>query len=143
MKHNDGRWLVQLTKFLLVGVANTLVGLGTIWLLIGLAGWNDAPANFAGYVVGLACSFTLNRAWTFRDVGQVLPAMTRFLLVFGVAYAANLAAMFWLRDTIGLNRYWAHALATVPYTALFFIGSRLFVFVRPRQPKAIIDPNAS
>lgn len=143
MMRDQGRWLIQLAKFLLVGVANTLVGLGTIWFLIGLAGWSDAPANLAGYAVGLACSFTLNRAWTFSDSGQVLPALVRFMLVFGVAYAANLATMFWLRDAIGLSRYWAHALATIPYTALFFIGSRLFVFARPVRQQPVIDPRAS
>jgi hypothetical protein len=51
--------------------------------------------------------------------------------------------MFWLRDAMGLNRYWAHALATIPYTALFFLGSRLFVFVRPAREKAVMDPHAS
>jgi hypothetical protein len=51
--------------------------------------------------------------------------------------------MFWLRDEVGLDRYWAHALATIPYTVLFFLGSRLLVFVRPAPQKAVIDPHTS
>lgn len=122
------RWHGQLLRFLLVGLANTAVGLGSIWALIGLAGWNDVPANATGYAVGLTCSFLLNRRWTFAHRGPVWPALWRFLLVFGVAYAANLACMFTLRDALGMDRYLAHAVATVPYTLLFFVGSRLFAF---------------
>lgn len=121
-------WQGQLFRFLLVGIVNTAVGLGGIWVLIGLAGWADLPANAAGYGIGLACSFMLNRRWTFAHRGACWPALWRFVLVFGVAYAANLACMLTLRDAFGVDRYLAHALATVPYTALFFVGSRLFAF---------------
>lgn len=128
-----GGWFVQILRFGLVGVANTMVGLGTIWMLIWAAGWADPAANLMGYVVGLACSFLLNRAWTFRDSGQFGTSLLRFVLVFLVAYAVNLGAMFWFRDTLGVGRYWAHALATIPYTVVFFLGSRLFVFVNPTR----------
>ncbi len=121
-------WQGQLCRFLLVGIVNTAVGLGSIWVLIGLAGWADLPANAAGYGIGLACSFTLNRRWTFAHRGAWWPAFWRFLLVFGVAYTANVACMLTLRDAFHMDRYLAHALATVPYTALFFVGSRLFAF---------------
>lgn len=122
---------VQLLRFLLVGAVNTAVGLGSIWVLIGLAGWSDLPANAVGYAIGLACSFTLNRRWTFAHRGPWWPALWRFVLVFGVAYAANLACLLTLRDAFGVDRYLAHALATVPYTALFFVGSRRFAFRQP------------
>jgi len=125
------RWQGQLLRFLLVGVANTAVGLGCIWALIGLAGWADLPANATGYAVGLASSFVLNRRWTFAHRGALWPALWRFVLVFGVAYAANVAALLALGEGLGLNRYLAHALATVPYTLLFFAGSRLFAFRVP------------
>jgi putative flippase GtrA len=121
----------QLARFLSVGVANTVVGLGTIWALIGWGGWADGPANLAGYMVGLVCSFVLNRRWTFAHEGSWWPALCRFVLVFAVAYAANLVAFFALRDGFSVNPYLAHALATVPYTLLFFIGSRLFAFRSP------------
>lgn len=125
---NSLRWQGQMVRFLLVGVANTMVGLGTIWSLIGLAGWDDLPANAAGYIVGLTCSFLLNRRWTFAHTGAWWQALWRFMVVFGVAYTANLAAMIALRDGLHLDRYMSHALATVPYTLLFFLGSRLFAF---------------
>jgi len=133
-------WRGQVLRFLVVGLANTLVGLGAIWLLIGLAGWTDLQANAAGYAVGLCFSFVLNRRWTFAHQGDWRPALWRFLLVFAVAYGANLLAMMALRDGLQVNRYVAHALATVPYTAIFFLGSRLFAF---RKPVAVRQPTAT
>jgi putative flippase GtrA len=121
-------WYSQLVRFLLVGLVNTGVGLGTIWLLIWTAGWSDMPANAAGYAVGLTCSFLLNRRWTFASDTPWWPALRRFLTVFVVAYSANLLAVVVLRDAGQVNRYLAHALATVPYTIVFFIGSRCFAF---------------
>lgn len=135
-------WAAQLARFLIVGVLNTLVGVGTIWALIGLAGWRDIPANFAGYVVGLICSFILNRRWTFRHRGPWLASAVRFFLVFATAYGANLFAMLLLRDYLAIDRYLAHALATIPYTMIFFVGSRVFAF-RSRHAHSQIDIRTS
>jgi len=73
-------------------------------------------------------SFTLNRSWTFRDYGRLSPAALRFLLAFALAYFANLATVFGLRDLAGVDSYVAQAAGIVPYTALFFVLSRVFVF---------------
>lgn len=128
---------LQLLRFLLVGVANTAVGLGTIFLLKWAAGMDDVPANLIGYLLGLCLSFALNRNWTFGHRGALLPAALRFAAVFAVAYAANLLTVLLLRDVAGLNSYLCHVLAMFPYTALFFIGSRVFVFAsRPESPGA-------
>ena len=127
----------QLLRFLAVGVVNTAVGLGTIFALKALAGWGDIPANVAGYAVGLITSFVLNRQWTFRHQGAWAGALLRFVAVFGVAYTANLLVLLHLRDAWGVNAYLAHALATIPYTVLFFAGSRWFAFrARSFQPRS-------
>ncbi len=119
---------MALLRFLAVGVANTAVGLGSTWALMGLAGLDEAKANAGGYVFGLTCSFLLNRRWTFAHEGAVLPALLRFLLVFGVAYVANLAAVLFAVRGLGVNPYLAQVFGIPPYTALFYLGSRYFAF---------------
>jgi putative flippase GtrA len=128
--------MLQLLRFLVVGVLNTAVGLGTIYLLKWAGGVGDVPANACGYAVGLCVSFVLNRRWTFSDRGRRLPAVLRFLFVFAVAYGCNLAMLLQLRDAWQVDAYLAHALATVPYTLVFFLGSKFFVFrsVAPAIP---------
>jgi hypothetical protein len=50
--------------------------------------------------------------------------------VFCVAYLANLATVMILIGTFAVNSYLAQAIATAPYTALFYLGSRFLVFAR-------------
>ena len=118
-------------KFLMVGVVNTAVGLTVIYGLKWL-GRSDVTANILGYLCGLMVSFTLNRNWTFRHAGTILPAALRFLLVFAVAYLANLGTVLGLIRLLGVNGYVAQTLGIIPYTTLFYLGSRYVAF-RPEE----------
>jgi putative flippase GtrA len=115
-------------RFALVGVANTLIGLFAIYFCKWALGLGDATANVCGYVVGLAASFTFNRGWTFGHTGAVLPALMRFLLIFGLAYLLNLATVLVAIRWFNVNSYLAHAIGIVPYTVFFYLGSRYFAF---------------
>jgi putative flippase GtrA len=122
--------LTRIARFLAVGVLNTFVGLGVIYACKYFGQMGDVPANATGYVVGVVHSFLWNRRWTFAHAGAMLPAAVRFVGVFCVAYLANLATAMAAIDAFGVNSYVAHAIATVPYTTLFYLGSRFVVFVR-------------
>jgi len=126
---------LHFARFVVVGVFNTAIGLACIFAAKALLGWGDLAANAAGYAVGLAVSFALNRSWTFRDRGRISPALLRFLGAFLLAYLANLATVFALRDIGGIDSYVAQAAGIVPYTVLFFLASRAFVFI-DRRPAA-------
>lgn len=53
-------------RFLLVGVVNTLVGCGLMFLLYNLAGWSYRSSSAANYVAGGGvASFFLNKYFTF------------------------------------------------------------------------------
>lgn len=122
--------LTRIARFLAVGVLNTFVGLGVIYACKYFGQLSDVPANAIGYVVGVANSFFWNRRWTFAHAGRILPAATRFFGVFCVAYVANLTTAMIAIGTFGVNSYLAHAIATVPYTVLFYLGSRFFALAR-------------
>jgi len=128
----DARLVVQFVRFVAVGILNTVIGLSFIFAAKALLGWGDLAANAAGYALGLSASFALNRSWTFRDQGRINPALLRFLAAFGLAYLANLLTVFGLRDLMGIDSYLAQAAGVVPYTGLFFLASRSFVFIDRR-----------
>jgi putative flippase GtrA len=117
-----------LLRFVVVGLANTMVGLAMIYLLKWLVGVGDTAANVGGYSLGLAASFLFNRNWTFHHSGAWLPALARFLFVFAVAYAVNLGTVLVLLKQFGMNGYAAQAFGIPPYTALFYLGSRYVSF---------------
>ena len=114
-------------RFGTVGVVNTLLSIAVIFSLKGFAGAPDLPANAAGYAVGLACSFALNKNWTFQHQGHLLPALVRFLSVFAVAYLFNIGVVFALIGA-GFNDYLAHVAGMPVYTAVFYLGCLGFAF---------------
>ena len=125
--------LLQPLRFILVGIANTLLGLSVIFAAKGLAGLDDFVSNLLGYGCGLLLSFFFNRKWTFRHNGKIYPTAGRFLLVFLLSYVVNLMTVYGLRDGVGLNSYMAQALGVVPYTVIFYLTSRHYVFPEGRN----------
>ena len=127
-------------RFLVVGAANTLVGLMVIYACKWLFRLDDVTSNVIGYLIALANSFFLNRAWTFTNTGPVLPAMIRFLGVFVIAYLVNLATVMLAIDLLRVNAYLAQACGIAPYTIVSYLGSRYFAFrthpapARPGRP---------
>lgn len=116
-----------LIKFLVVGVLNTLL---TLIIILGLKyfySFNDVIANFNGYVIGLICSYTLNKKWTFNHTGNMSSSIFKFVMTFFVAYVANIIFVVMFIKT-GINSYLSHLLAMPIYTIIFYFGSRFFVF---------------
>ena len=114
-------------RFAGVGILNTLL---TLALIVGMKSVFQAPdplANFTGYLAGLALSFVLNKRWTFQHNASTAMAAVRFLLVFGVAYAINLATVLVL-IRLGCNAYAAHVAGMPVYTVMFYLGCRLYAF---------------
>lgn len=116
------------TRFLVVGVANTLAGLLTIFAAKYILGMGDILANMTGYAVGISLSFTLNARWTFRYSGKFLPAFTKFAIVLMLAYCLNLLTVMTAIRVFTINSYIAQALGIVPYTLFTYLASRLVVF---------------
>jgi len=118
-------------RFLLVGVANTLLGLSVIYAAKWLLRIGDMPANLLGYICALVLSFTLNSSWSFRYDGRILPAMMKFVAVIIMAYLLNLAMVMATIKIFKINSYIAQALGIIPYTLLTYLGSRFIVFRSP------------
>ena len=124
------RQLAEVSRFLTVGAGNAVVGLLAIYALKAGFHRDDVVANLGGYAVGLVFSFVMNRHWTFRHRGPILPALGRFLLVFACAYPLNLATVLALTKAAGINGYLAQACGIAPYTVTSYFGSRMLAFKR-------------
>jgi len=127
---------VTAVRYIVVGLANTLIGLFVIYMGLFAFGLGNVSANAVGYTVGILCSFALNKRWTFSHEGKALPAFIRFLVIVLLAYAANLATVLLAADVLGWNRYVAQGLGVVPYVVVGYVGSRLFAFRSPARQSA-------
>jgi len=120
--------LARLFRFGLTGLANSAVGwaviFGGLW-----AGMSGLAANAAGYGVGLALSFTLNRRFVFGVTGAVRwREVAKFLAAFGVAYGVNVAVLRAVQPVLGADSPLAQVPALAAYIVIFFVLSQLFVF---------------
>lgn len=120
----------ELLTFGVVGVINTLVGYGVIYLCMLVLDMGAVASNVAGYAVGLVCSFVLNRRLTFRSGGSQKRELARFLLAFLIAYLFNLAILLLTIEWLGAPAVYAQVVAGAGYTAVLYLLSKRFVFSR-------------
>lgn len=118
----------QFVRFLVVGVANTMVGLSVIYSAKYFFHAGDVTANAIGYGVGICVSFILNSRWTFAYRGLMASAAVKFFLATAVAYAANLLTVMAAIDGFGINTYLAQALGMPVYTVVAYLASKYVVF---------------
>lgn len=123
----------RVTRFAIVGLANTVAGLSVIFACKAVLGANDVVSNVIGYSFAVLLGFTLNKRWTFQHDGEAGLAFARYLLVLALAYAANLVTTLFAIDVLHLNSYVAQAAGIVPYTLTGYTGGRWFVFTQRLQ----------
>lgn len=121
-------------KFLLVGVANTLLGAGSMFLLYNLAGWSYWLSSAVSYIVGSVMSFFLNKHFTFRNKEQSWRQVGRFALTILVCWllaygaAKPLAARLLAGFPPKLQENAAMLVGMCLFTGLNYLGQRFFAF---------------
>ncbi len=133
--------LVQLVKYALVGVMNTVLTLVVIFVCKSLLDINPYVSNAIGYFLGLVNSFLWNRAWVFHAAdGKIHRQAVRFLIGFAVCYAIQFFVVWCLNqssfgsieiDIVGftLSGYGiATLIGNVVYTMCNFVYNRLVAF---------------
>lgn len=121
-------------RFLLVGVINTLVGCGAMFLLYNLAHWSYWLSSAANYVLGGVVSFFLNKYFTFRkrawSWGQAVRFAANVVLCWLLAYglAQPLVRRLLTGWPVNLQENAAMLAGMCLYTALNYLGQRFFAF---------------
>lgn len=123
-------------KFLLVGVINTVVGAGVMFLLYNwfhCSYWIAATSN---YIVGGSVSFFLNKYFTFQckewDWSQVVRFVVNLLVCYVSAYwFAREVILFMLRNCdLWIQDNVAMVVGMCLYTVLNYFGQRFLTFTK-------------
>lgn len=122
-----GFWKQSQVMYLCVGVVNTGVGYGTIFVLLWL-GIIPEVANFIGYVLGFGVSYMLNKTFTFRSHASHKRDLPRFALSMGVAYISQLVVLSFLYRFMDCNVYLAQILSGGVYVFIGFMMSSKWAF---------------
>jgi len=116
----------ELVSYLAVGIANTCVGFGLIFLLMWL-GVSPEISNIVGYAVGIVFSYFMNQHFTFRTERRSWGEFARFAAAMGASWLLNFIALK-ICLLCGMNPYIAQIIAGAVYTGSGFVISKLFVF---------------
>ena len=121
-------------KFLLVGVVNTLIGTGTMFLLYNLAHCSYWVSSAANYVVGGIVSFFLNKYFTFQNKTwewfQVwkFAANVTVCYLLGYGLAKPLVLHLLKGQAVNVQENVAMLVGMCLYTGLNYLGQRFFAF---------------
>lgn len=124
-----GTTLRQFKNYSMVGVINTIVGYGTIFIAMSF-GLSPYYSNILGYALGLCCSYLLNRFWVFRreaTPGHFAKQGLRFLGSFAVAYGVNFLILH-LALQMEMGKYLSQIIASVSYVLVMFLITKFWVF---------------
>lgn len=121
-------------RFAIVGVINTLVGAGVMFLLYNLCGTGYWFASASNYVVGSIVSYFLNKYYTFNSKGRSLKELLIFaanivvcyFIAYGVAKPLCYGIISGMSETVQDNV--AMAVGMCIFIVLNYCGQRFIVF---------------
>lgn len=99
MGNEAKKTFVQLLKYGVIGVSNTLITSVVFYVINTLMGLDYAVANTLGYILGLINSFVWNSTWVFRTGGNVWREAGLFALGFIICFALQMGVSQWLLST--------------------------------------------
>ncbi len=130
---------VTFWKFLLVGIANTLIGAGVMFACYNWLDFSYWLSSALNYVVGSIVSYILNKIFTFKSKEKAYKDIWKFILVVGVCYVISYVgaerlmllilsdASVTVRDNISM------LVGMGFYLILNYIGQRFFVFKKTEK----------
>ncbi|MCI6615880.1 MAG: GtrA family protein [Ruminococcus sp.] len=133
---------IKFWKFVMVGILNTIVGMGLQFLFFNLFGWGEWISSIVGYILGSILSYFLNKYFTFKNKEKGWKPIAKFALniavCYGLAYGiaipltkwicvANSLTMFgWTVDKFAGNV--SMLIGSCLFVAFNYIGQRFFAF---------------
>lgn len=111
--------LEPLTRYLAIGLANTIFTVTIIFFLTSL-GFGVYSANGIGYMAGITLSFVLNSYFTFA-IHMNVPRLIKFSITAIICYLINIVAIKTLLYFIPGGKYVAQILGMTLYTISGFI----------------------
>ena len=121
-------------KFLLVGIINTVVGTGTMFLaynLLGLSYWISSAAN---YIAGRVVSYILNKNFTFQNKERSMKIVVKFVVNIAICYliaygvAKPLVRAILNSQPVKIQDNGAMLVGMCLFVGLNYLGQRYFTF---------------
>lgn len=125
---------VKLLKFLIVGVVNTTVGVGAMFILYNIVHISYWISSICNYLIGGVLGFVLNKYFTFRNAQksfkQIVIYILNLIVCYAVAYilAKHLAYMLFITVSENIKDNIAMMCGMCLYTGFNYFMQRYIVF---------------
>lgn len=103
MDDNLCQTVVQLLKYGVIGVGNTLITLVVFYVMNTLMGISYGLSNVAGYVLGVINSFVWNRTWVFKTNKNIGREALLFVVGFLLCMGLQLVVSWVLLEGLGMK----------------------------------------
>ncbi|GAB4578960.1 MAG: GtrA family protein [Anaerolineales bacterium] len=122
-------WVLQILRFGVVGVLNTLVDAGVYFVLSRSGLVSDLVlAKSLSYAVGILHSFYWNKSWTFRSDLESRRVIFPFVVTNLLAVGLNTGVMRLALGPLGWSEVSALTLATMLTFAWNFVTNKFYIF---------------
>jgi putative flippase GtrA len=126
-EHKD---LIQLMKFGVVGVSNTLIDFLVFSLLVYVFTVKPNLSQAISYTAGTINSFIFNKKWTFKteEKKDVKLQGLRFLIINALSLILSSVSISYLIDDLYINKIIAKILIVLLTQVINYLGYKLIVF---------------
>lgn len=133
--------LQQLAKFVIVGVASTIIDWGIYFVLADLVGWDPLIANIPAFAVATVFSFFTSIFWVFDTTKRKTRRrlFVEFIVLNLVAFALNELLLFVFINQLGLGNMIAKVITTAIVMVFNYLTRKLFLEDRAKPSGELID----
>lgn len=132
--------LIDMTtiKFIMVGIVNTLVGTGIMFLFYNIFHTGYWIASASNYIVGSIVSYVLNKYFTFQNKEKSGKMIVRFVINISLCYlvaygiAKPCARMILEGFSTQVQENIAMVIGMCLFVGLNYLGQRFWVFKKGR-----------
>ena len=117
----------QLIRFVIVGGINTVVGYGTFAIMI-FVNIHYLAANMCSTIIGVACSYILNKYFTFRSRKKSIMEICRFISVYLFSFALGNLVLLAAVECMNTTPYLAGGINLAATTIISWFGHKYFSF---------------
>jgi putative flippase GtrA len=120
--------VLTLGRFIIIGIAATLLHIGVALIALHFFGWAVFPSNLIAFLIAFVLAFIGHYHYTFRAAAQYHRALVRYFVISATAFAVNNVLLFALVKSGVLSDIVSVILAVAVIPLISFTASRLWGF---------------
>lgn len=121
--------IVQFIKFGIVGLSNTVIGLGSYYLFLYL-GCHYMIANILSWILSVFNAFYWNSKYVFKTTNTWLKALLKTYVSYGISFIIGAILLYILVEIVNISDIIAPVLVLLITIPLNFILNKLWTFNR-------------